>query len=122
MFSKDKNTILEWESQEEIFKLAESITCWEYMDKLVKYSHAEIRDFVYFAEYAYCWQRFRVSLKGWNTKVKLARLQLRWEGCLNFKGKGKSRDHLEIEFKRINNYIDALKRGGFIDSNGVILK
>lgn len=53
------------------------------------------------------WQRFRVSLKGQSTQVKLYRLTQRYAELPD--------PHPWYEQCRIDNYIGALKRGGQLD-------
>ena len=57
------------------------------------------------------WQRFRRSLKGLQTKVKLQRLEL-------YLTQGVT----EARQIRVDNYINALKRGGFLNMDLEIVK
>ena len=90
---------------------------WPYMDCLYKASAAGIRNAVYFAEGAEDWQKFRVSLKGMRTVVKLGRLVGRWERAMTMSHKLQT-----LEMIRINNYIDSMKRSGLLDMDGKVIK
>jgi hypothetical protein len=83
--------------------LANEITRWNL--PVASWSPEQVREAVYSAPGYEDWQKFRVSLKGQSTKVKLFRLRQRftyaiidelpwWDRC------------------RMDNYIGALKRGG----------
>lgn len=77
------------------------------------------------------WQRFRVSLQGQSTALKVVRLQYRWvtmqdmvQDLLN-KGMFTTADAdqlLYFEEVRINNYLKALRRGGQLDGQYRIIK
>lgn len=79
-----------------------------------------VREAVYLCDSAVEWQKFRVSLKGQSTALKIARLFDRYIHNLS------QRHHEDVEFKRevvrINNYIGALVRGGQLSTNLEILK
>ena len=64
------------------------------------------------------WQRFRRSLKGKSTKVKLETLQ-KLRSVLTGGGKFELDRANQV---RIDNYLNALKRGGQLDSNGIIVR
>lgn len=63
------------------------------------------------------WQKFRVSLKGQSTGMKLVRLQQYLVEKLHLSAK-------QVEYKRcrVDNYIGALVRGGQLDSKLRIVK
>ncbi len=93
--------------------IPEPIPQWPFMAELVKPSHAIIRHAVYFADGAEEWQKFRVSLKGWPTSMKLARLKRLWEYAKVLDNK--------VLIVRLNNYIDSMKRSGLLDSTGHVI-
>jgi hypothetical protein len=62
------------------------------------------------------WQRFRLSLKGISTQAKIRQLNIRRES--NLVDSKLSRRH-QVQ---IDNYINALKRGGQLDLNCVIVR
>lgn len=70
------------------------------------YSREQIRWVVYESSGSVEWQKFRVRLKGLNTKEKLYALSW-WFGMC---------DEAE-DVIRVNNYLGALKRSGHLDSN-----
>jgi len=68
------------------------------------------------AEIAYAvrdplWQQFRVSLKGWPTNIKLGMLADYYK-----------KDLTALNYVRVTNYINALRRGGFLDPNYCVAK
>ncbi len=63
------------------------------------------------------WQRFRLSLKGVSTVGKLAKLRMRRAQFLTEDG-----TQLEKYRIQIDNYINALKRGGQLDINCNIVR
>ena len=64
------------------------------------------------------WQRFRLSLKGVSTQAKIRQLNIRRESNLD-KASGKLGRRHQVQ---IDNYINALKRGGQLDLNCVIVR
>lgn len=64
------------------------------------------------------WQAFRVSLKGLSTDAKLAGLEA-WLLANNY-----TCDHCtgEIRQRQVDNYINALKRGGQLDLEGNVVR
>lgn len=84
------------------------------------WSIAFVRNAVYEATGFEEWQKFRVSLKGQSTQVKLYRLRKRWYAMrTQFESDSAQ---LDVEKCRIDNYIGALKRGGQLDECLVIKK
>lgn len=80
-----------------------------------------IANAVYEGSEAYRWQMFRVSLKGLSIRQKLWALNWYWTVFVS-PADGKFRQAANNEIIRINNYLGALKRGGFLDSNLKIIK
>lgn len=112
VYSKFKGKFLEYERGEafgEMMAECDRVVAWSLA--VGKYSHAEIREAVYFAEGWEEWQKFRVSLKGFNTKEKLARLWYRY-GYFNCAAAEQLKGLAALEKLRIDNYIGALVRGG----------
>lgn len=68
---------------------------------------------VYGAEDHEEWQKFRCSLKGQSTKMKLARLHLYLQ---NAKSKAETITDQELAQIRVDNYLGALVRGGQLNS------
>lgn len=64
------------------------------------------------------WQQFRVSMKGQSTQVKIYRLISRRTKAI-IQGDSNRRDR---ELCRIDNYIGALVRGGFLNSKLEIVR
>ncbi len=94
----------------------------EYQDH---YDPKYIADTCYNCSTAEDWQRFRVSLKGCTTKIKLASLQRRWDTHYKiFRGARPTSYVSEWgrEMCRINNYLSALRRGGFLDQQLRVIK
>lgn len=88
-----------------------------------KDSNEEIRDAVYFEQFAEDWQKFRVSLKGFDTRIKLARLNFRYNYVFRlYSNNEMSFIQLEIELLRIRNYMGALVRGGQLAADGKIIR
>ena len=87
------------------------VTAWRYEVKM--YTPEEVRLFCVLDAN---WQEFRLSLKGLSTFVKLANLE-RWrmlhaEQATSRSGTEKLSRRVEVQ---IDNYINALKRGGQLD-------
>ncbi len=95
-----------------------SIGKWMFAYGIQKWTNDQIRHAVYLSESANEWQKFRVSLKGQSTQVKLARLEMRYV----YKVLNASYADRELEHCRIDNYIGALVRGGQLDKEYRILK
>ena len=93
-------------------------------NQMTAYSHEAIRFAVYNAgESSEAWQRFRVSLKGFNTKKKMVRLKYRWKHFVNdINNNGFDEKDKSLERIRIINYLGALRRGGQLDSNNNIVR
>lgn len=90
---------------------------WLATRPLGKWSVSEIAYAVYESTGAGAWQQFRVSLKGFSTKVKLFRLEKRYDyGRINF-----SLAEQALERIRIDNYIGALVRGGQLHPQSLIV-
>ena len=92
-------------------------TCnyWPYRDRFTEdYSQTSIRNAVYFALKASEWQKFRVSLKGLNTKQKIFCLVWWWDIYVD--GESIATNN-QYDIIRVNNYLGALKRAGLLDSN-----
>ena len=111
LYAKDKGKLLyAWEN-----KLTE-LEQWPEVDKfkgMPKPEHAVVAYAVYEAHGFENWQRFRVSLKGFSTGMKLARLWSYWtQFSLEY-------ETLDI---RVWNYLDAMKRGGLLDSELRVIK
>jgi hypothetical protein len=88
-----------------------SVKCWGW--PVGSWSPAEIRYAVYEADQRSTeWQRFRVSMKGQTTNTKLFRLM---EYLENNRGD-------RIVQCQVDNYINALKRGGLLDHNLAVIK
>lgn len=99
----------------ELLARAKKIDRWE-QDVHVWPQH-KVQHAVYDAPDAEQWQKFRVSLKGQSTRVKLARLRQRHIDILD------ARDsQYEIEKIRIDNYIGSLVRGGQLDDKYRVVK
>lgn len=119
IYSSAKGTFLAYEDAAQIHvkaqEVRESRKCFRGASDVKIYTNDVIRQCVYFAEGAGEWQRFRVSLKGFDTAMKLARLEFRWYYFA-------STEYEEIEHVRIDNYLGALRRGGQLDQNYRIVK
>lgn len=135
---KLKGKLFDGESASALQVRASTITGWDYSQEETLWTRKEIRHAVYEADTADAWQQFRVSLKGFDTHWKLARLEARY---LKIRDKvvatldelGERNKHLivydtslseeeKMEKCRIDNYIGALRRGGQLDSNYRIAK
>ena len=90
---------------------------WQHLVN-TNWTQAQIKLAVYEAPSSDEWQRFRVSMKGQSTAMKLARLDLRYVAAQN----APQEADWELEKIRIDNYILALRRGGFLDENYRIVK
>lgn len=89
---------------------------WKYHDQKRVWSQLEIHHAVYETSTVYEWQTFRIALKGLNTSEKLIVLERRWEDLV-VQADG---SHDEIEQCRIDNYINALARGGQLLADGSV--
>lgn len=63
------------------------------------------------------WQKFRCSLKGQSTRMKLTRLWLYLQEC---NSKAQSTRNMDLCRVRVNNYLHALIRGGQLGEDLVI--
>lgn len=119
-----KGKFFYYEDTRVLYALAqETAKCFRGDNVAVVHTNADIRHAVYFGEGFEEWQKFRVSLKGCNTAMKLVRLEWRWNYFEAHVGKIDSIGKLEIteelwrlEQIRIDNYIYALRRGGQLNS------
>ena len=128
-YSKHKGKFLEYESsvedliKESAIDIAEVGECWRKESDTYLGNKEKIRDAVYESESAEEWQKFRVSLKGFDTAHKLARLQYREHVMANYYTDGFiDKEEYEREEVRMDNYIGALRRGGQLDSEYRIVK
>lgn len=132
-FSKYKNTIIENITYDE--KDIESTLKWIYKDESIYWTHAQVRFAVYQANSADEWQKFRVSLKGNSTRLKILRLQTRYELIrqelynkyrfkikFGFEETIDLNDELVLEKIRIDNYIGALRRSKHLNTDCIIVK
>lgn len=76
------------------------------------YTNEEIARAVYLASTASHWQMFRVGLKGLSTPTKLFCLRHRWANRSTIY----SEEELKLEEIRINNYLGALIRSGYLNA------
>lgn len=67
------------------------------------------------------WQKFRVSLKGLPTRVKIMRLTRRWIVNEQHRTSLSLREYC-VEQVRMQNYIGALRRGGLLDRGYRVVK
>lgn len=113
VYSKFKHKLMQYEIDSRTFDItkADKLTGWSF--KIAKYSNEEIREAVYFEKTAEEWQKFRVSLKGFNTWEKLYRLEYRLQ---HFAGTSQ----YMLEVLRVDNYLGALVRGGQLSTTHVI--
>lgn len=81
---------------------------------ITNYYREMIAGAVYNSDTSEAWQLFRVSLKGLTTQEKLYCLRWRYERA--------DEDKREIEQVRINNYLGALIRGGFLSRELEVVK
>jgi len=109
-----KGSELKFEFTKADRKRISRILGWNFREQF-KYSQADVMDAVYNADDVADWQLFRVSLKGLSTHEKLFLLAQRYR-------KGWMQDKNKIEYIRVWNYIGALKRGGQLDSNLMVVK
>lgn len=129
--------LLEGEVGSAIAKRAETIAGWDHHSEITIWTNQEIREAVYESATADAWQQFRVSLKGFSTAMKLARVEARYlkirdKVLATLEELGSSKDMLvydtslseeeKIEKCRIDNYIGALRRGGQLDESYKIRK
>jgi len=128
------------ESEGAIYKIkkrASNIMGWKYVDEIEVWSHAEVRKAVYEVAGFEEWQKFRVSLKGQSTAIKLARLVERYLHIREeikrevFDSGTCSANHTSYadvsnlvrwEKCRIDNYLGALRRGGLLNADFDIVK
>jgi alkylated DNA repair dioxygenase AlkB len=108
-----QNTFLEGEDREALLEAAGAIKRWEH--GYFQPTQQRVVDAVYSASTAEEWQRFRVSMKGQPTSVKLVRLEARW--AYNTIHRHSEDEEFKLECIRIMNYIGALKRGGQLNDD-----
>lgn len=84
-----------------------------------EHSQHIIKHATYAAEGYMEWQQFRVGLKGLSTALKLVLLEDRYLIKV-IDGSNWAQQHLERV--RIDNYINALRRGGLLDSEYRVIK
>ncbi len=111
MFPQD--TFLEGEDRDALLEAAGAIKRWDH--GYFQPTQQRVVDAVYSAPTAHEWQRFRVSMKGQPTSVKLVRLEARW--AHNTRHRHSEDDEFKWETVRIMNYIGALKRGGQLNDD-----
>lgn len=121
-FIRSQGSIMAWESLD--YGIVGELTRWEgSMQDVYAYSHDQVKAAVYLADDAETWQWYRVSLKGWSTKIKLYRLYRYLTRAANAWHDDRiSLEQFTIEKIRVANYLGALVRGGQIDKDGFILK
>lgn len=94
----------------------EYVTRWQHV--VHKHSPDDVRHAVYNSRTSDNWQKFRVSLKGQSTKLKLYRMGHRFARMLQ----NDDAHEQSLERVRIDNYIGALRRGGQLDKEGNIVR
>lgn len=102
----------------------DQIGCWKHIDRFTEdYSMGTINFAVYKAPGAEEWQKFRVSLKGLSCREKLYALQWYWDThvACGVSAYSTSEDWAR-QLIRVNNYLGALKRGGFLNSRLEVIK
>lgn len=134
-YSSLKNTIFENENLDK--QQLNNTSKWIYADQIVFWTQKQIAFAVYESESADQWQQFRVSLKGNLVRMKIHRLQKRYEeinlhniykgiveniGKLGIHYKHELDNELVLEKIRIDNYIGALCRQRSLDENYNIVK
>lgn len=82
-------------------------------NKIEAWSQDEVQYAVYEAPDHESWQKFRCSLKGQSTRMKLARLHLYLEKC---KADASSIAEMRLAQVRVDNYLGALIRGGQLNT------
>lgn len=96
-----------------------SIDRWHYIYRFSEaYTREQIHEAVYSSE---VWQMFRVSLKGLTTREKLYALGWYWDVYIS-PGMLVIGADTKLQIVRVNNYLGALKRGGFLDSQLHVIK
>jgi hypothetical protein len=133
LFAEFKNTIFEDEFID--YDEVEKITHWKYANDIILWSRIQIREAVYISASAQEWQKFRVSLKGNSVKLKLYRLQKRYESIAQdfLQSLNASNIKYGFEYKealtsnalekiRLDNYIGALRRQMSLNSEYKIVK
>lgn len=108
-----QNTFLPSEDRDAILEAAGATIKWEH--EYFQPSAQRVQEAVYNVPSHREWQRFRVSLKGMSTRVKIARLDARWRK--NIATRSSDDPEFALETVRIHNYIGALKRGGLLNDN-----
>ena len=115
-FAKFKRTD-DMESKEDQ-EMAKLIKVWGV--PVERWIMTDIRQAVYDVEDAEEWQKFRVSLKGQSTGMKLFRLSIYWAEAREKYRVGSPA--LTIFKIRVDNYIGALVRGGQLSTSYVVQK
>lgn len=126
-FSAFKNTILE---KNICVADADNIYDWKYHKDIILWTRAQIAEAVYLSATAEEWQKFRVSLKGNSVRLKLLRLQKRYEERITRKFEGINygwqykgeEDIVFLEKVRLDNYIGALRRQMSLNAEYKIVK
>lgn len=119
------NTWLEYELEARhiIEAMAAKMVYWFRTDDTVVYTEKSVLEAVYESTSAEAWQRFRVSLKGFSSKEKLARLEYRWKLMHRLEDEGLTTPaHTRLERIRIDNYVFALRRDGQLNKEFKIVK
>lgn len=93
------------------------INGWKYSVSLGCWPRKDIMYAVYESKTAEAWQMFRVSLKGMETRMKLLRLRERLRKTSTL-----GQIEMTLEIIRIDNYIGALVRGGFLNKHYEVIK
>jgi hypothetical protein len=95
-----------------IREFASTLTAWT-RNVVVQPQQSEVQYAVYEAPDHEEWQKFRCSLKGQSTRMKLARLHLYLEKC---KADAGSIAEMRLAQVRVDNYLGALIRGGQLNT------
>lgn len=139
MYARYMHTTLDWEhisvEEVELTAVIENVTKWGII--VEQWTQEHVNWAVYHAKDYLEWQKFRVSMRGFSTAAKLVRLKKyyevrlydelkRMEHAANLSPEDEYTDmmrkHRAIEKCRIDNYIGALRRGGFLNENYEVVK
>lgn len=97
---------------------AKKVTRWEC--EVERWIQIDVQFAVYRAPDHEEWQKFRVSLKGQSTKMKLLRLATYWATAQIQHREGGVQ--LKLEKIRVDNYLGALVRGGQLTTDHVVVR
>lgn len=118
MIARTQHDAMLQECQQHSIYIAQ-IHRWPYA--LTGHQQSDIMFAVYESQWSREWQIFRLALKGLTTRQKLYHLRKRWLS-IHDDDRHVSKEERVVKMRQIDNYINALKRGGQLDQQLFVAK